>query len=127
VSPSNTIDSSRVQFVRFVSCRSAHKIEDETRSEGKHVSYSSGDYDLIEENISIKVDSVLQNHPNRFIGNVLVVAEVDRGISLGAIFSSILGSQITGEDSQIGVYSDQSFYVTGKIYELREKKLKHEK
>ena len=120
ISPSTTIDSSRIQFIRYVFCRSAHQKEGETRSEGKHITFSSGTYNRIVENISINVDSVLQNRPNRFIGNVNVFAEVDCGISLGAIFSSILGSQVTGEDSEIGIYNDQSFYVTGTIYELRE-------
>ncbi len=120
ITPSVTIDSSRVQTVRSISCYSSHEKEGETISEGKHGTFSSGAYEHVKENILVKVGTALEKYPHRFIGNVHVVAEVDRGISLGAIFTAILGSQITGEGSDIGFYNDQSFYVTGTIYELKE-------
>ncbi len=126
ITPSVTIDSSRVQTIRSISCYSSHEKEGETISEGEHSTFSSGDYEHVKENIFVKVDTALEKYPHRFIGNVHVVAEVDRGISLGAIFTAILGSQITGEGSDIGFYNDQSFYVTGTIYELKEENLHDE-
>ncbi len=126
ITPSATFDSSRVQTVRSISCYSSHEKEGETISKGKHGTFSSGAYEHVKENILVKVGTVLEKYPHRFIGNVHVVAEVDHGISLGAIFTTILGSQITGEGSDIGFYNDQSFYVTGTIYELKEENLHDE-
>jgi hypothetical protein len=117
ISPSLSIDSNLVTAVQSVSCYSNYEKEDETVSEGKNTRFSSATHDHVRENISIKIDSVLQKSPNRFIGNVKIVAEVDRGISLGAIFSAILGSQITGGSSSVGVYNDQSFEIKGTIYQ----------
>ena len=119
ITPSKTIDSSRVQTVRSISCYSSHEKEGETISEGKHGTFSSGAYEHVKGNILVKVGTALEKYPHRFIGNVHVVAEVDRGISLGAIFTAILGSQITGEGSDIGFYNDQSFNVTGTIYDIK--------
>ncbi len=126
ITSSATIDSSRVQTIRSISCYTSHEKEGETISEGKHSTFSSGAYEHVKENILVKVGTALEKYPHRFIGNVHVVAEVDRGISLGAIFTAILGSQITGEGSDIGFYNDQSFYVTGTIYELKKDKLHNE-
>jgi len=123
---SATIDSSRVQTIRSISCYTSHEKEGETISEGKHGIFSSGDYEHVKENIFVKIDTALEKYPHRFIGNVHVVAEVDRGISLGAIFTKILGFLVDDDDGELGFYNDQSFYVTGTIYELKEENLHDE-
>jgi hypothetical protein len=115
MTPSATIDSSWVQTVRSISCYSSHEKEGETISGGKHGTFSSGDYEHVKETISSKVDTTLEDHPHRFIGNVHFVAEVDRGIS----FISLVGADI----KDMGLYNNQSFYVTGTICELKEENL----
>jgi hypothetical protein len=126
ITPSKTLDTNFVRTVRFVSAHSKHEREEETVSEGEHSTWSKDEYDHIKQNISGTVYTELEKYPLRFIGNVQLVAEVERGFSFGAIFSSILGSQITGGSSKIGVYYDQSFYITGTIYELERKNLQVE-
>jgi len=84
------IDSSWVQTIRSISCHSSHKKESETVSEGEHSTISSGDYEHVKETISSEVYTTLEDNSHRFIGNVHVVAEVDRGLSLSAIFTTIL-------------------------------------
>ena len=120
ISPSLSLDSNLVTVVQNVSCYSKYEKEEETVSEGKNTRFSSAPHDRVKEDITMKIDNMLQMSPDRFIGNVKIVAEVDRGISLGAIFSAILGSQITGGSSTVGVYNDQIFEIKGIIYQLKE-------
>ena len=100
----------QIQTIKSISCHSSHEKEGETISEGKH-----SDYEHVKETISSKVDTTLEDHPHRFIGNVHFVAEVDRGIS----FISLVGADI----KDMGLYNNQSFYVTGTICELKEENL----
>lgn len=56
ITPSVTIDSSRVQIIRSISFYSSHEKEGETISEGKHGTFSSGNYEHVKENIFVKID-----------------------------------------------------------------------
>jgi hypothetical protein len=122
ISSNASIDTILVHRIRSVLCYTTHEKEGETVSEGKHVTLYKDEYDLIEENISIRIDTVLQNYPRRFLGNVHVIAEVDRGVSLGAIFTTILGLFVDGGDGELGIYSDQSFDISATIYEIVKEK-----
>ena len=52
-----------------------------------------------------------------------MVVEIEHGISTGAIFSTILATIITSEDSETGHYTDEFIYFRGIVYRLKNKEI----
>jgi len=116
------IDSSVADSVGIVSGLCVHEKEGETVSQSRNVSISFGGKDYTKENINSTISTALQDDPNRFIANGEMVIDIEHGMSVGAILSSILASIITDESSEIGFYTDESIYFRGTVYKLKNQK-----
>jgi hypothetical protein len=103
-----------------------HEIEDETVSHGKHVSVHLGGNDETKENITATIENALRDDPNRFIGNSHLVVEIEEGISIGAVISSILVTIITKGSSDPGIYTKESIYFNGTLYRVNDQESQDE-
>ena len=118
------IDSSVADSVGIVSGLCVHEKEEETVSQSGNVTLSFGGKDYTKENINSTIRAALQDDPNRFIANGQMVVDIEHGMSVGAILSSIFATIITNGDSDIGVYNNESIYFWGTVYKLKDQKNK---
>jgi len=114
-----SFDPSAVDSLGIISGLSVHEEEGESITQTRNVTFSFGGKDYTTENINSAISTALQVDPNRFIANGQIVVEIEHGISTGAIFSSILATIITEEDSELGHYTDESIYFRGIVYKLK--------
>jgi hypothetical protein len=93
--------------------------EEETYSENNRISLSAiGDVNVM-NSIDTNIVYPLNTNPNLLMGNASIELELKHGIRLHSLIFGTLASIITGNESDFGLYTKQSFKQKGIIYSAK--------
>jgi hypothetical protein len=113
--------SQHIASYQTISGNLIHEIDEGATSSDENSSLKIGGGEYAQKTLFSEIESTLQNHPDRFIADLQMSVEVKHGISVGTFFASFLSSLITDDDSEIGQFTTEKFYFSGKTYEIEKK------
>lgn len=112
--------SSAMDSLGMVTGYTKYDFEEDTYSatENTVIMFSGDEY--LEENLNETIYRALDDHPDHFIADGRIIAEVRYGVTLGAVLAAIFSGMILGPDSEseIGTYSEEHIYYNGMVYKI---------